>query len=133
MIQPRLGLSWDVTGEGKTIVHGGWGKYYDRTLFNDILDEKYRTQYNSSEFWFSKDGSPQDGRPAIKWNPAYLDRGRPPAAPRAAESPGSPRSISSTTTPEPPSSDQWSLGLRHELRLVQRLRRLHGRPQQRTS
>ena len=87
--------------------------YYDRTLYNDILDEKYRLQYDVSTFWFSKDGSPQDGNPAIKWNPAYLSPGRAAAARRLRGSPGSRRSTSSTTTLDPPSSDQWSLGIRH--------------------
>ena len=43
-IQPRIGLSWDVTGRGRRSSTRGCGKYYDRTLYNDILDEKYRLQ-----------------------------------------------------------------------------------------
>ena len=53
-------------GDGKTILHAGYGKYYDRTLYNDILDEKFRLQYKVTTFWFSPDGGPMDGRPAIK-------------------------------------------------------------------
>jgi len=31
-IQPRAGLSWDPTGDGKSIVRGGYGLYYDQPL-----------------------------------------------------------------------------------------------------
>jgi outer membrane receptor protein involved in Fe transport len=27
---PRLGLSYDVGGDGKTVVHGAWGRYYEK-------------------------------------------------------------------------------------------------------
>ena len=32
--QPRVGFSYDVPGSGKTIAFGGWGRYYDRVLYN---------------------------------------------------------------------------------------------------
>ncbi len=37
--QPRIGLSFDVTGDSKTVAFGAFGRYYDRTTYNDILDE----------------------------------------------------------------------------------------------
>ena len=113
MIQPRIGLSWDITGQGKTIAHAGYGKYYDRTLYNDILDEKFRLQYNRAEFWFSKDGSPQDGRPAVAWDPIYLtEEGL--SALLASGITGQPEIFLLNNDTRPPSSDQWSVGLRHD-------------------
>jgi hypothetical protein len=34
-VAPRIGFSWDVTGDGKTAVRGGWGLFPDR--FNDDI------------------------------------------------------------------------------------------------
>ena len=34
---PRVGFSYDLTGQNKTIVHGGWGIYYDFPYLNATL------------------------------------------------------------------------------------------------
>ena len=111
-VQPRVGLSYDVTGNGKTIAYAGYGKYYDRTLYNDTLDEKFRLQYRVSTIWFSKDGSQQDGRPATMWNPSYLSL----AGLQALIATGTtdpPETYLLNNNTRPPSSDQWSAGIRH--------------------
>jgi hypothetical protein len=35
---PRVGFSYDLTGQGKTIVRGGFGTFYERIQGNDIYD-----------------------------------------------------------------------------------------------
>jgi outer membrane receptor protein involved in Fe transport len=73
--QPRLGLSYDLTGEGKHILFGGYGRYYDRVTFNSGLDEAFRLQYSVLTFRFSTDGRPDpNGNPTLAWNPAFLSK-----------------------------------------------------------
>ncbi len=70
--QPRLGFSYDVTGENKTIVFGGFGKYYDRIFLNATLDERYRLQFPVYNIQFSPTGAPRNGGATIKWDPAFF-------------------------------------------------------------
>ncbi|MDF1501572.1 carboxypeptidase regulatory-like domain-containing protein [Roseisolibacter sp. H3M3-2] len=43
--QPRLGASFDVFGDTRTVLFGGYGLYYDRTVWNNVLDEQFRRQF----------------------------------------------------------------------------------------
>ena len=38
---PRAGFAWDVAGDGKTAVRGGYGLYYDRTLVGIALQNAF--------------------------------------------------------------------------------------------
>lgn len=66
--QPRLGFAYDFSGSGKSVLFGGWGKYYDRLFLNATLDERFRLQFPVYRFAFSADGRPG----TIKWNDSYL-------------------------------------------------------------
>ena len=36
-IAPRLGFTWDAKGDGKHLLHGGWGRYYDFPYTNATI------------------------------------------------------------------------------------------------
>jgi hypothetical protein len=73
-IQPRIGASYDLFADQRTVLFAGAGRYYDRTLFNTGVDERLRLQYGVRTFRFSRDGLPRDGQETIVWDPAYLSR-----------------------------------------------------------
>ena len=72
--QPRVGISYDLTGHGKHVLFGGYGLYYDRVIYNAGLDERFRLQYAVRSFQFSADGAPRNGQATIVWDPAYQSR-----------------------------------------------------------
>ena len=65
--QPRFGFAYDLQGDSKSVVFGGWGKYYDRLFLNSTLDERFRLQFPVYRFSFSPDGSS-----GVKWDPSYF-------------------------------------------------------------
>ena len=126
--QPRLGFSYDLSGEGRTTLFGGYGRYYDRVLYNSGLDERFRLQFAVRTFRFSADGQPRDGQPTLAWNPSFLskaglegiiDNGRT----------GNPEVFLIDNDTKPPVSDQFTLGVRHAFGSVMASALLRGRPQ----
>jgi hypothetical protein len=105
-IQPRIGFSYDLTGQGKSILFGGAGRYYDRLFLNATLDERYRLQFPVYRIEFSPDGRPG----TIQWNPSYLT----PAGLYGLVASGqtSPEIYLLNNNTKPPYSNQWNLGVR---------------------
>jgi outer membrane receptor protein involved in Fe transport len=113
MFQPRLGFSYDALGTGRTIVFGGAGRYYDRNLFNNTLDERFRLQHSVGQFYFSENGQPipQIGQPAAKWDPKYFTRAGLQELLASGQT-GKPEVFLVENDTKVPYSNQWNLGVR---------------------
>jgi outer membrane receptor protein involved in Fe transport len=113
--QPRVGLSYDLTGGGKHILFGGYGRYYDRVIYNAGLDERFRLQYAVRSFQFSLDGAPRNGQATIVWNPSYQSKAGLDSLIASGVAPA-PEVFLIDNKTKPPVSDQFNAGLRTSVR-----------------
>ena len=110
--QPRLGFSYSIDKAGRTTVFGGWGLFYDRTLFDIAIEEKFAQQQPNFIIRFRDPGDTTSGR--VDWDDSYLTGGRAAldALRRATPSVGLPEVKLLPNDLRPPKSQQFSLGLR---------------------
>jgi outer membrane receptor protein involved in Fe transport len=110
--QPRLGFAYDLNADGKSVVFGGWGKYYDRLFLNSTLDERFRQQFPVYRFAFSAEG-PTVHPGTIKWNDAYLT----PAGLQGLIAQGQthPEIYLLSNNTKPPYSTQYNVGFRQAI------------------
>ncbi|HYI48612.1 MAG TPA: TonB-dependent receptor [Allosphingosinicella sp.] len=113
---PRIGFSYDVNADQRTVIFGGFGRYYDRTLFRSAAEETLLRQYRQGELLFSDDGLPRDGRPTILFQPSYLTpAGFSALLASLAADPTSPGTSELRAIPndlKTPYTDQFSIGVR---------------------
>ncbi len=115
MFQPRAGFSYDFNGNQSTVLFGGYGRYYDRNVFNNTLDEQYRLQYSIYNFYFSRNGNQTiNGNPTVAWDPKYLTRDGLLAL-QATGTTGRPELFAVKNNAKPPVTDQFSLGVRQRV------------------
>lgn len=53
-IAPRVGFSYDLNGDRATVIFGGAGRSYDRTMANHALDELQKNAQAGGEIWLIK-------------------------------------------------------------------------------
>ncbi len=112
--QPRVGASFDMFGDGRTVLFGGFGVYYDRNYWNQMFDEEFRRDYKVLRIEFDTIGP----RPActfcVEWDPRYfdIDELRTLAASGTA---GAPEVFLIANDTKPPKTNQFSVGLRQTL------------------
>ena len=95
--QPRLGFSYDVSGNGGTIVRGGWGIYYDQPVMGVFLQNAFTN-------------------PPFNVNPSVLNPQL--SNPGAGSSPTTraPGGLIATSDPfDIPRTQQWNIGIQRQL------------------
>lgn len=107
-LQPRLGFSLDLLGTGRTVLHGGFGVYYDREIWNRLLDERFRLQWRVLTFPFTTTGEPNE----IPWQDSYLSRQGLESILQQANRPGLAEVFLLENDSKPTRSNQWNLGVR---------------------
>lgn len=112
--QPRLGFSYDLLGDGNTVLFGGFGVYYDRHRYNVALSEYANLQWRNYTFRFSADGSPVNGQPTLQWDPSYMSRE---GLQRALEAgaPARPELFLLENDTRPPKTHQFTIGVRQSV------------------
>jgi outer membrane receptor protein involved in Fe transport len=114
MFAPRLGATYDLLGNGKTVVFGGWGRFYDRIRYGRLDGERYRLQYATATFRFSRDGAPRDGQPTVVWDPRYFTVAGLQEL-MAIGTTGLPEIHLTPNDLNAPYTDQWNIGVRQAL------------------
>ena len=106
--QPRLGFSYALDKDNVTTVFGGWGLYYDRSLFDFSVDEIQKLTRPTYVTRFDN-GTPTAG--AVPWNDSYLTSDTA-AVSSLARTTGTPEAFLIDNKTKPPKAQQFSLGVR---------------------
>jgi outer membrane receptor protein involved in Fe transport len=110
--QPRLGASYSLDQAGRTTVYGGFGIFYDRTLFDQAIEEEFAQSNPNIILRFRDPGDTTSGR--ADWNNRYLT-GRAALDSLRIANPqaGAPEVKLLPNNLRPPKSNQFSVGVRH--------------------
>lgn len=118
---PRLGFSYDLSGDERHVIFGGAGRSYNRNQFDFLSFEQYRLAFQRYEFFFDTPGHDCDTAPVrspcIPYDPSYQD----PAVLAGLIVPGTnfgSEVFLINNELKTPYSDQFSLGIRNSFGLL---------------
>ncbi|HEX9705244.1 MAG TPA: carboxypeptidase regulatory-like domain-containing protein [Gemmatimonadales bacterium] len=108
--QPRLGFSYALDEDNATTIFGGFGIYYDRTLFDVAIDETLKLTRPTYTIRFAHpDSTPQPGE--VAWNNSYLTADKA-TLDALVGTFGRPEAWLIDRNVKLPQSRQWNLGVR---------------------
>lgn len=112
--QPRLGFSYDLGGDQRNVLFGGFGRSYDRNIFDFLQLEKTKGTFPSYTVNFPGDPQhPCSGSNCVAFNSSYLTAA---GLTQFATGTGSGREINiMNNNLKVPYSDQLSLGIRSRI------------------
>jgi len=117
--QPRLGFSFDINADQKHVVFGGYGRSYDRDLYNFLQVEQTKSALPQITVYFDPpagctSAGGHTGSPCFAWDPKYLNGLTNLQALVAGTNVGKEADLMNNHL-KPPYSDQFSIGMRNRL------------------
>ena len=111
--QPRVGFSYSLDENNTTVLFGGAGIFYDRSLFDISVDETLKLRRPEYSVLFADpDSAPHAGE--VAWNNSYLTTDTTVLKSLIASSPGSLGEVwLISNNAKVPKSTQWNIGIRH--------------------
>jgi outer membrane receptor for ferrienterochelin and colicin len=114
--QPRIGFSYALDNGNKTTIFGGFGIYYDRSLFDISVDETLKLTHPTFTINFAHpDSAPKPGE--VAWNDSYLTASRA-TLDQLVHTSGVPEAWLIDNKAKLPKSRQWNIGVRRLLGTV---------------
>ena len=115
-IQPRVGFSYDILGNGNTVFTGAWGRYFDHVNLQDIYLEQQRQFWKTFQFCFTdpRSTAPPDCGTPVAWKDSYLSRQGLEGL-IASGVAGGPEIYFLQNSTKPPRTDQWNVGIHERL------------------
>jgi hypothetical protein len=112
-VQPRLGFSYALDKQSKTTIFGGFGIYYDRSLFDVSVDETLKLTHPTYFINFAAPGvAPTAGQ--VAWNNNYLTTNHA-VLDALVHTSGLPEAWLIANNAKVPKSQQWNAGVRHAM------------------
>lgn len=111
--QPRIGFSYALDENHRTTIFGGFGIYYDRSLFDVSVDETLKLTHPSYTIRFAPPGmAPGPGE--VAWDDSYLTADRD-VLDQLVGTFGRPEAWLIDSEVKVPKSRQWNVGVRQVL------------------